>query len=101
MTRPMFLVLSMLFLLVAPACAGGAGGAGKLTVLATTTQIQDFAKNVGGDLIELIGLLGPNVDPHDYEPTADDAKKFARARLILSNGFGLEGAWLPALQKNA
>ena len=40
----------------------------KLKVVATTTQIGDFVKNVGGNRIDLTTILKPNVDPHDYEP---------------------------------
>jgi ABC-type Zn uptake system ZnuABC Zn-binding protein ZnuA len=45
----------------------------QVAVAATTTQIQDFVKNVGGDRVAVTGILKPNVDPHDYEPTVDDA----------------------------
>src|ERR671920_2384996 len=52
----------------AGASPGNSARAGpKLKVVATTTQVADFARNIGGDRIELTQLLKPNVDPHDYE----------------------------------
>jgi ABC-type Zn uptake system ZnuABC Zn-binding protein ZnuA len=62
----------------------------KLRVAATTTQVTALTKIVGGDKIELVGLLKANVDAHEYEPTPDDAKALANAQLIFINGVGLE-----------
>jgi ABC-type Zn uptake system ZnuABC Zn-binding protein ZnuA len=94
-------ILLVVSALLLPACSGGAFGGGKLLALATTTQILDFLKNVGGDRVEAVGLVGGDVDVHAYEPTADDARKVARARVIFKNGVDLEGRWLDALLKNA
>ena len=41
---------------------------GQAEVVATTTQIGDFARAVGGDAADVIQILQPNTDPHDYEP---------------------------------
>jgi ABC-type Zn uptake system ZnuABC Zn-binding protein ZnuA len=65
----------------------------QVAVAATTTQIQDFVKNVGGDRVAVTGILKPNVDPHDYEPTVDDANAIAKADLIVVHGAGLD-AWM-------
>jgi len=67
---------------------GQAGG--KLKVVATTTQVADFARNVGGDRIELTQLLKPNVDPHDYEVSPADVQAIAEADVVVQNGVGLE-----------
>ncbi|HEY1480148.1 MAG TPA: zinc ABC transporter substrate-binding protein, partial [Gaiellales bacterium] len=53
--------------------AGGAVGAPTthartLDVVATTTQLQDLVRNVGGARVSVTGILKPNVDPHEYEP---------------------------------
>lgn len=63
------------------------------TVAATTTQIQDFVRNVGGDRVVVTGILKPNVDPHDYEPTVEDANAIAKADAIFVHGIGLD-AWM-------
>src|SRR5262245_61962030 len=77
---------------------GGAGGragdgAAQLAVVATTTQLADFARNVGGDRVQVTGLLKANVDAHDYEPSPADLDAIAHANVLLENGVGLE-EWL-------
>jgi ABC-type Zn uptake system ZnuABC Zn-binding protein ZnuA len=64
-----------------------------LRVVATTTQVADFAANVGGDRVKVTSLFKPNVDPHDYEPSPADIDTIARADLVIENGAGLE-SWL-------
>ena len=82
-----------------PSPAALAPPARKLNVVATTTQIQDFVRNVGGDRINLLPILPPGADPHDYQPTADDARKFVQADVVFYNGVGLE-PWIEDLSKN-
>jgi ABC-type Zn uptake system ZnuABC Zn-binding protein ZnuA len=64
-----------------------------LRVVATTTQVADFARNLGGDRVQVTSLLKPNLDAHDYEPSPADIDAIAHADLVLENGVGLE-AWL-------
>jgi len=64
-----------------------------LNIVATTTQVADFATNVGGDRVRVTSLLKPNLDAHDYEPSPADVEAIARADLVLENGAGLE-TWL-------
>jgi ABC-type Zn uptake system ZnuABC Zn-binding protein ZnuA len=64
-----------------------------LNVVATTTQVADFATNVGGDRFQVTSLFKPNVDAHDYEPSPADLDAVARADVVLQNGVGLE-EWL-------
>jgi zinc/manganese transport system substrate-binding protein len=66
---------------------------GKLAVVATTTQVADFARNVGGDKVAVTQILKPNIDPHDYEPTAADVIAIGSAKVLVKNGVGLE-RWL-------
>jgi ABC-type Zn uptake system ZnuABC Zn-binding protein ZnuA len=83
-----------------PSPAALAPPARRLNVVAATTQIQDFVRNVGGDRVTVLGILPPDADAHDYQPTADDARKFTQADVIFHNGVGLE-PWLEDLAKNA
>jgi ABC-type Zn uptake system ZnuABC Zn-binding protein ZnuA len=76
-----------------PAGASGPpGSAAKpaVKVVATTTQVADFARNVGGDRIALTQLLKPNVDPHDYEASPADVLAIAQADVVVKSGVGLE-----------
>lgn len=82
--------------LVATACGAdrsSAEDAGKLRVVATTTQVADFTRNIGGTYVAVTQLLKPNVDPHDYEPSPADIKAIADSKVVVENGVGLE-SWL-------
>lgn len=86
-------VASALLLAVATAIAGcGSGGAagGRLPVVATTTQIGDFVREVGGDAVAVDQVLRPNTDPHEYEPRPSDVVAAADAELVLASGDGLD-----------
>lgn len=94
------LVCAWLTLTLAACAPASPAVSSKLKVVATTTQVSALAKVVGGDLIELRGILSANVDPHEYEPTPDDVKAFANARVIFVNGVGLE-KWLDKTIQNS
>jgi zinc/manganese transport system substrate-binding protein len=74
------------------AAASTAGGT-PLTVVATTPEVADFTRVIGGDRVRVTQIIKPNVDPHDYEPTPADIQAIATAELIAKNGVGLE-EWL-------
>lgn len=78
---------------------GGRSGQ-RVRVTATTTQVQDFARQVGGDRVEVTGILDAGAEPHDYEPAPSDAEAVADADLVVSNGAGLD-AWLDDLLAQA
>jgi zinc/manganese transport system substrate-binding protein len=72
-------------------CGSGGGGAnGDLKVVATTTQIGDWVREVGGNSIEVDQILQPNTDPHDYEPRPSDVENAAGAKLVFANGDELD-----------
>ncbi|GLS35397.1 metal ABC transporter substrate-binding protein [Mesorhizobium tianshanense] len=62
-----------------------------LKVVASFTVIADFAKNVGGDRINLTTIVGPDGDAHVYEPNPADAVAMAGADVVLVNGLHFEG----------
>lgn len=61
-----------------------------LKVVATTGMIADAARQVGGDQVDVRGLMGPGVDPHAYRQTRSDIVAMTRADLILWHGLYLE-----------
>jgi zinc/manganese transport system substrate-binding protein len=71
----------------------GGAAAGRVTVVATTTQAADLARNVGGENVEVVGLLAPNSDPHEYEVRPRDLEVLARADLVVRSGGDLD-EWL-------
>ena len=74
----------------------------KKTLICSTTQVADFARNVVGDDWNVVCVLGPGQDPHSYRPGADDVIAVGNADLCLENGWHLEGnEWMQTLAKNA
>ena len=60
-------------------------------VTATTSMVTDLVKSVGGERVEVSGLMGAGVDPHLYKASASDITKLQRAEIIFYNGLLLEG----------
>ena len=73
---------------------------GTIAVVATTTQMQDLVRNVGGGRVHVVGILHPNVDPHDFEPTPSTVVALTGARLVVESGVGLD-AWADQLVASA
>lgn len=88
-----------LLLLAASACTQTALAKpppGTIAVVATTTQMQDLVRNVGGRRVHVVGILRPNVDPHDFEPTPASVAALSHAKLVVESGAGLD-AWADQL----
>ena len=80
--------------------AAGCAGDGDGTVVATTTQVADIARNVAGAGTTVSQILTPNADPHGYEPRARDVKRLVGAKLVLRSG-GEVDDWLEEAQASA
>ncbi|RRD95178.1 manganese transporter [Clostridiales bacterium COT073_COT-073] len=63
----------------------------KYKIMATSTMLTDLAKIIGGDKVEVKGLMAAGVDPHLYQPTAGDITKLQEADMVVINGLHLEG----------
>jgi len=71
----------------------------KLNVVTTTTMITDLVKNIGGNAINIQGLMGSGVDPHLYKASEGDVTKLANADIIFYNGLHLEGKLVEVFEK--
>jgi zinc/manganese transport system substrate-binding protein len=69
-------------------------------VASLSTITTDIAKNVGGDKVEVIPVIKPGIDPHEFQPTPDDVKRIVTADLVLITGKHLEG-YLTKLEESA
>jgi ABC-type Zn uptake system ZnuABC Zn-binding protein ZnuA/ABC-type Mn2+/Zn2+ transport system permease subunit len=78
-----------LAVLLLAGCGSGAGN-GQPVVVATTTQIADLTRAVGGPDVSVHQILQPNTDPHEYEPRPNDIEATANAKVVLENGDGLD-----------
>jgi ABC-type Zn uptake system ZnuABC Zn-binding protein ZnuA/ABC-type Mn2+/Zn2+ transport system permease subunit len=70
--------------------SGCGGGSSNATVVATTTQVGDWARVVAGDALSVHQILQPNTDPHEYEPRPADVVATSGAKVIFENGDGLD-----------
>ena len=55
--------------------------AAKMNVVGTTTMVTDMVREIGGDRVNVVGLMGPGVDPHLYKPASGDVVKLQRAKM--------------------
>src|SRR5438034_6352679 len=98
---PALVALVAAIALTAAGCRGSSGsGAGKLAVVATTTQIGDWTRAVGGGDVAVHQILQPNTDPHEYEPRPQDVEATARAKVVFENGDGLDH-WMAKVVQQA
>src|SRR5580700_3477947 len=97
---PLVLAILALAISIAPARAQDSPKQAPLKVVASFSILGDFVRNVGGERVSVTTLVGADGDVHVYTPAPADAKKIAEAKLLVINGFGLEG-WLPRLLQAA
>lgn len=62
----------------------------KITVISTLFPTYDFAKNIGGDKIDVLLLLPPGVEPHSFEPKPSDIAKINNADVFIYTGEFME-----------
>src|SRR5690242_9293195 len=109
------MVKAMLLLLgsaVLAAC--GTSGSSSITAAKAGRVVQvvaaenfwgSIASQVGGSHVHVASIItNPDTDPHDYEPTAADARTLASAQLVVENGVGYDpwvGKFLAADSGNA
>jgi ABC-type Zn uptake system ZnuABC Zn-binding protein ZnuA len=79
---------------------GGVSGDARLSAVATTTQVADLVRNVGGPRVSVDGILRPNSDPHEYEPRPSDAASLVHADVVFRSGGDLD-EWLDEIIDNA
>jgi len=81
------LVVAALLALVAASSAA----AGPLRVVAAENFWGSIATQLGGNRVQVTSVItNPATDPHEYEPTASDARTLAEAQLVIENGIGYD-----------
>ncbi len=97
------LLVGCLSVILAAGCGGtgevGAGEDGKIRATTTTTMITDLVRQIGGDRVEVTGLMGPGVDPHLYKASQGDVSALREADVVFYNGLFLEGQMEDILEK--
>jgi len=72
-----------------------------IQVVATTNFVADWVREVGGEKVEVFGLLPPGGDPHSFQPGARDVARVADADAVFNVGLSLEAVWLEDLLRSA
>lgn len=68
-------------------------------VVCTTGMIADVVKHIAPDHVQVIGLMGPGVDPHLYRVKESDLHHLAHADIIFYNGLHLEGKMVDVFEQ--
>jgi ABC-type Zn uptake system ZnuABC Zn-binding protein ZnuA/ABC-type Mn2+/Zn2+ transport system permease subunit len=80
--------------------AGSASSGSGVPVVATTTQLGDLARAVGGSAAQVTQILHANTDPHEYEPRPADVRATTGAKVVLVNGDHLD-KWMGDVVKQS
>lgn len=62
----------------------------KISVYTSFYAMYDFAREIGGDHINLYNVCPTGTEPHDFEPTAQDMAKISDGDVFIYNGLGME-----------
>ncbi|MBU1652016.1 zinc ABC transporter substrate-binding protein, partial [bacterium] len=71
----------------------------KINIVTTTGMITDAVRQIGGERVDVKGLMGPGIDPHLYKASEGDVSKMLNADVIFYNGLHLEGALTDVFEK--
>ena len=91
-------IVAAVALALAPCAISPAFAQTKIPVVATFTVLADFAREIGGDRVDVSTIVGPNGDAHVYDPAPADSRRLAAAAVVIENGLGLEG-WIARLTR--
>jgi manganese/zinc/iron transport system substrate-binding protein len=62
-------------------------------------MLTDAVRIIGGDRVEVTGLMGEGVDPHLYKASPGDLRLLSTADIVFAVGLHLEGRMVDALEK--
>ena len=63
----------------------------KLKIYTTIFPLEDFAKKIGGEHVDIESVYPPGADAHTYEPTTRTMSNIATADAFIYSGIGVEG----------
>jgi zinc transport system substrate-binding protein len=69
-------------------------------VIASFYPLYEFTRQVAGSSVQVVSLIPPGTEPHDWEPSPHDMTRIRESRLFVYNGAGLE-PWVPKLLQDA
>ncbi len=93
-------LISVLMVSALPLAGCGDSVSTKPVVVGTTTQVADLVKEVAGNRLKVVSLVGPNADAHEFEPRARDVEAIADAKVVFTSGAGID-SWADGLIENS
>ena len=72
-----------------------------IQVVTTIGMITDVVERVGGDRVEVEGLMGPGIDPHLYKASEGDLRRLERSDVIFFGGLHLEAKMADVFERIA
>lgn len=94
------ITILLLFIVFLTGCSTQPKKSSKLQIVTTTDFYGEVAKAVVGNKGTVSSIIdNPNVDPHDYEPTTNIAKKVSTADITVANGLGYD-SWMNKLNQD-
>jgi zinc/manganese transport system substrate-binding protein len=92
--------LTLLWFVLAGAGDSSLAAEAPVRVVVSFSILEDIAREIGGDDVAVTSLIGRDANEHVFEPSPDQVRLVAQARLFIVNGLGLEG-WLTRLVQSA
>lgn len=92
-----FVIQTFLVLLI----AAGTLAAQPLGVAVSIAPLEFFTKEIGGERVQVLSLVGEGSDPHTYEPRPQQMRELAKMNLLVTIGIEFEEIWLERIQKAA
>jgi zinc/manganese transport system substrate-binding protein len=89
--KALFVLLSLLMFLPSMLIAGE-----KIQVVASTLDMADFAREIGGDRVEVYAISRGQYDLHFFEPKPSQLSKLRKADVLITGGLGVD-AWITPL----
>ncbi len=76
-------------------------GGRAILAVCTTGMVADVVRNVGGDRVNVVQLMGEGVDPHLYKASTGDIARLESADVIFYSGLHLEGKMADIFERMA
>jgi zinc/manganese transport system substrate-binding protein len=92
--------LTLLWFVFAEAGGSSLAAEAPVRIVVSFSILEDIAREIGGDDVAVTSLIGRDANEHVFEPSPDQVRLVAQARLFIVNGLGLEG-WLTRLVQSA
>lgn len=88
--KRLFLLVVTTFILLALGASAAQAAGPRLKVIASIMPVADFARQVGGDRVDVVQLLPPGASPHTFEPSPRIMQQISDAAIFIKIGAGLE-----------